>query len=65
VAGLLGAAFERLVELMESGEGVAVKRGGGEGYQDAAELLLLAEADPTVAERLDGEAVARWWRGAA
>jgi hypothetical protein len=57
VLGLLGAAFERLVELLESGEGVAVKRGGGKGYQDAAELLLLAEADPAVAERFDGEAV--------
>ena len=57
MAGLLGAAFERLVELMESGEGVAVKRGSSKGYQDAAELLLLAEADPTVAKRFDGAAV--------
>lgn len=57
VLGLLGAAFECLVQLLESGKGVAVKRRGGKGNQDAAELLLLAEADPTVAERFDGEAV--------
>ena len=55
--GLLGAAFERLVQLLESEEGVAVKRLGGKRHQDAAELLLLGDADPTVAERFDGEAV--------
>jgi hypothetical protein len=30
---------------------VAVKRLGGKWHQDAAELLLLDDADPTVAER--------------
>jgi hypothetical protein len=36
---------------------VAAKRVGGKGHQDAAELLLLDDANPTAAERFDGEAV--------
>jgi hypothetical protein len=36
---------------------VAVKRRGGKEHQDAAEPLVLDDADPTVAERFDGEAV--------